>query len=85
MKTLLINTLYSTLRWYVSSGVFDRLSTLVTQLISVDIPGSAKRTQVSEFLEKEFGLIWGEASGIVVDAVISITRLKYEARQKDVV
>jgi hypothetical protein len=76
MKTLLINTLYGTLRWYVSSGIFDRLASLVCQLTRVDIAGHDKRAQVIEFAEQEFGLIWGEASSIVIDAIIAITRLK---------
>lgn len=76
MKGILINTLYTALRWYVSTGIFDRLSALVVQLIHVDIPGDEKRNQIIEFLKKEFGLVWGEMSGMTIDAIIAVTRLK---------
>ncbi|MEA3641298.1 MAG: hypothetical protein VBE63_15340 [Lamprobacter sp.] len=76
MKAILINTLYNTLRWYVSTGIFDRLAGLVRQLTRAEIPGRDKRAQVIEFAEQEFGLIWGEASSIVIDAIIAVTRLK---------
>ena len=79
MRNFLINTVYATLRWYVSTNVFDRLAALVLQLTNVDIPGSEKRAQVIEFAANEFGLIQDEANNIVIDAVIAVTRLKAKA------
>lgn len=76
MRDYLINAIYAALRWYVSTGLFDRLSALVMQLSAVDIPGHKKREQVIAFAESELHMIWGEANSIVIDAVIAITRLK---------
>lgn len=76
MKSFLINTLYNALRWYVSTGVFDRLSALVVDLIAIDIPGSQKKNQVIEFAANEFGMVKSEFNEIIIDAIISVTRLK---------
>lgn len=76
MRDYLINGLYAMLRWYVSTGIFDRLAALVQQLSAVDIPGAEKRAQVIAFAEAEFDLVWGASNRIVLDAVIAIARLK---------
>jgi hypothetical protein len=82
MKSFLIETAFTALRWYVSSGIFDRVAALVTALIDQDIPGEQKREKVIQFFEDEYGLIWGAATNIVLDAVIALTRLKFELSAK---
>ena len=76
MRNFLINTVYAALRWYVSTGIFDRTAALVLMLTTEDIPGLDKRQKVIDFFKGEYGLIWGEATTTVIDAVIAVTRLK---------
>ena len=76
MRKFLINTIYTALRWYVSTGIFDRTAALVLMLTTEDIPGLDKRQKVIDFFKGEYGLIWGEATTTVIDAVIAVTRLK---------
>jgi hypothetical protein len=78
MKSFLIDSIFRMLRWYVSTGIFDRTAALVLMLTTEDIPGLDKRQKVIDFFKGEYGLIWGEATTIVLDAVIAITRLKVE-------
>lgn len=79
MKSFLIDSIFRLLRWYVSTGVFDRTAALVLVLTTEDMPGLEKRKKVVDFFKDEYGLIWGEATTIVLDAVIAITRLKAES------
>lgn len=78
MKALLINTAFNALRWYVSGGIFDRVAALVVMLINEDVPGEQKRERVIEFVRNEYGILWGGAQTIVLDAVIALVRLKTE-------
>lgn len=79
MKSFLIDGIFRLLRWYVSTGIFDRTAALVLVLTTEDMPGLDKRQKVIDFFKGEYGLIWGEATTTVLDAVIAVTRLKAEA------
>ena len=79
MRNIIINTIYTALRWYVSTGAFDRIASLVTDLISESIPGEQKKGRVVEFAKLEFGTVWAEMNAIAIDAIIAITRLKHES------
>lgn len=76
MKDLLLTTAINALRWYVGTGVFTRIASLVAVLNDEDIPGPEKREKVVEFTRKEYGLIAGAATNIVIDAIIAFTRLR---------
>jgi hypothetical protein len=76
MRVILLNTAYNALRWYVSSGIFNRVAALIIRLITEDVPGEQKRERVIEFVRHEYGILWGGAQTIVIDAVIALVRLK---------
>jgi hypothetical protein len=63
-------------RAWVGSGMFDRLAALVITLIYEDIPGSDKKNRVLEFLESEYGRVWGVATDVVIDILIGFARAK---------
>ena len=78
MKEFLLNALITLVKVYVSSGVFDRVSQLVEDLILQDIPGVEKRELVLNAVRDEFGHLWGSLTSVVVDLIIAVTRLKSE-------
>lgn len=54
IKTLLLSTLYSALRAYIGSGLYDRIAAEVLFLTGVsDLSGSDKMVRVIAFVKKE--------------------------------
>lgn len=54
IKTLLLSTLYSALRAYIGSGLYDRIAAEVLFLTGVsDLSGSDKMARVIAFVKKE--------------------------------
>ncbi len=54
IKSLLLSTLYSALRAYLGSGVYDRLAGQVALLMTAtDMPGSEKMNNVLAFAQRE--------------------------------
>ena len=54
IKTLLLSTLYSALRSYLGSGVYDRISFMVLMLKQAsDLPGTEKMASVLSFARAE--------------------------------
>ena len=54
IKTLLLSTLYSALRAYLGSGLYDRIAAEVLFLTGVsDLSGSDKMARVIAFVKKE--------------------------------
>ena len=54
IKTILLSTLYSALRAYIGSGVYDRIKTMVEVLMSdQDKTGAEKMARVLEFSQQE--------------------------------
>lgn len=78
IKTLLLTTLYSALRAYIGSGVYDRIKAIVELLMSnTDITGAEKMARVLEFAQQEAFSI----SEYLVRAVVELVlyRAKAEA------
>lgn len=67
---------FNLIRLAVSSGLFDRVSSMVRNLIGADMSGDEKKALVKSFLA-ENGLHLG---GILLDLVIAITRARYEQK-----
>ncbi|NCC26591.1 MAG: hypothetical protein EOM22_00185 [Gammaproteobacteria bacterium] len=76
MQQSLITAAYALIRFAIGSGLFDRASSLVRNLIFADIPGAEKKAQVIEFLKREGAAL----SGIAVDLLIAIVRARFEAK-----
>jgi hypothetical protein len=75
MKSLLLATLYSALRLYAGSGLFDRIAGCVQQLTASDLPGADKMRLVFDFLGSE-----AQALGTtLVRAIVEIVLLKAKA------
>ena len=54
MKSLLLSALYSALRAYLGSGVYDRLAGQVVLLMTAtDMPGAEKMNNVLAFAQRE--------------------------------
>ena len=72
-----ITIAFNFIRFAVSSGLFDRVSSLVRNLIQADhMTGDEKKAAVKTFLVAH-GL---EMSGIMLDLVIAITRARFEQK-----
>jgi hypothetical protein len=76
MQQSLITAAYTLIRFAIGSGLFDRASALVRNLIFADIPGDEKKAQVIEFLKREGAAL----SGIAIDLIIAIVRARYEQK-----
>ena len=70
IKTILLSTLYSALRAYLGSGVYDRIVSEVTIMMSQDsLSGSEKMARVLEFAQAEAVT----ASQYLIKAVVELT------------
>jgi hypothetical protein len=74
MNSLWTTIIFNTVRVIAGSGLFDRAAILIRDLITIDIPGSEKKQQVIEFLQRERATL----SGIIIDGIIFAVRLRYE-------
>ena len=75
MKTLLLGILYSAMRRYVGSGVFDRLETMVMMINDEGLSGAEKRRRVLEGMSTEMRTI----GSVAVAAALEIVVLKINA------
>lgn len=70
IKTILLSTLYSALRAYLGSGVYDRIVSEVIVLMSREsLRGSEKMARVIEFAQAEAVT----ASQYLIKAVVELT------------
>ena len=70
IKTLLLTTLYSALRAYIGSGIYDRIAAEVVFLTNMDgVTGSEKMTRILEFTKTEAIT----ASNYLIRAVVELT------------
>lgn len=67
---------YNMIRIAAGSGLFDRTALMVRNLIGTDMSGDEKKAALKAFIS-ENGL---EIGGMLLDAVIALTRLRYEQR-----
>jgi len=72
MQAILLNLIYVLLRYYAGSEAFERVRSLVVELIDSDIPGSEKRDYVLNWAKNELS----EIKSYVISAVIEIVLLK---------
>lgn len=76
-QTYFLSLALSALRWYLGTGVFDRVVTLVKQLIGDSSKsGAEKRAYVMDFAESELKLIGQE---YIVKAIVELTLAKCKA------
>lgn len=67
---------FNLIRVAVGSGLFDRISQVVRNLIGAQMSGDEKKLMVREFI-KDNGM---QIGGIALDAIIALTRLRFEAK-----
>jgi hypothetical protein len=72
MKKFLVSVASTMIRWYVGTGVFNRISEQVLLLVNEDLTGEEKRQKVLEFVKKESTLV----SKKIINLVIEITLVK---------
>lgn len=69
---------YQFIRWWVSSGLFDRIAELVLDLTLETIPGNEKKQRVIQFVQAE-GQVLVKKSGafleIAIDLIIAAVRI----------
>ncbi len=76
IKTLLLSTLYSALRAYIGSGLYDRIAALVVALMAADgKTGAEKMAQVLEFTKHEATSI----SEYLIRAVVELVLYRAKA------
>ena len=71
-----ITIAFNLIRLAVSSGLFDRVASVVRNLIYSPMSGDEKKAIVKQFLADN-GI---ELGGILLDLVIAITRARYEQK-----
>lgn len=64
--------IYSFIRWWVGSGLFDRIRSSVMEMIDSDKTNDEKREYVIQLIKSEFDLIKVR----LIDLVISIVLIK---------
>lgn len=76
IKTLLLTTLYSALRAYIGSGVYDRIATLVIALTTdTKLSGSEKMAKVLAFAQAEAFAV----SEYLVRAAVELVLYRYKS------
>jgi hypothetical protein len=74
MKSLLLSTIYATLRVYVGAGLFNRVVGKALELMTSPLPGQEKMQIVIEFAQSEFvGL-----SSTLIRAIVEVFLLKQQ-------
>jgi endonuclease V-like protein UPF0215 family len=76
MNTYLTIIIFNAIRLAVSSGLFDRVSTIVQGLISARMEGEDKKEAVKNYLQQNKI----EIRGVLLDGIIFATRLRYELK-----
>lgn len=74
-KDAAITAIYGALRWYAGSGVFDRVTQMVAEMMNADLTGAEKREKVVQWAKEEFAFIRGN----LVRAIIEVYLLKQTA------
>ena len=64
--------IYSFIRWWVGSGLFDRIRSLVMEMVDSEKTNDEKREYVIQLIKSEFALIKVR----LIDLVISIVLIK---------
>lgn len=73
LKQAIIKAAYVAIRTYVGSGIFNRISELVLDLVNVNMPGDDKKKRVREVMKSEYAAL----TTIVVDTVIQIVLMNF--------
>jgi hypothetical protein len=66
--------IFNAVRLFVTSGLFDRISSVVRNLIHAKMTNASKKEALKDWLSANKI----EISGILLDGIIFATRLKYE-------
>ena len=64
----MVPVIYSFIRWWVGSGIFDRIKALVTEMISSELSNDEKRNYVITKITEEVAVLKVR----VIDLIISI-------------
>lgn len=73
LKATIIKAAYFAIRTYVGSGIFNRISEHVLELVEVDMPGDDKKKLVRESMRTEYAAL----KTIVIDTVIQIVLMNF--------
>ncbi len=71
----MVPVIYSFIRWWIGSGIFDRIQDVVMEMMSSDLTNDEKRTYVITKILAEYDLLKVR----VVDLVISIVLVKLKS------
>lgn len=68
----MVSIIYSFIRWWIGSGVFDRIKGLVTEMLSTELTNDEKRNYVITIINEEYALLKVR----VIDLIISIVLIQ---------
>lgn len=66
------SVIYSFIRWWIGTGVFDRIKDLVTEMMSSELTNDEKRLYVITKINEEYALIKVR----FIDLIISIVLIR---------
>lgn len=66
------SVIYSFIRWWIGTGIFDRIKALVTEMMSADLTNEEKRLYVITKINEEYALIKVR----FIDLIISIVLIR---------
>jgi len=69
-KHLLLSTILRLIRWYIGTGVFDRLKDLVLQMMDDDRTNAQKRKYVTQIMKKEYKMLRTATIEMTIAAVV---------------
>jgi hypothetical protein len=77
--TAALNGAYATFRWWLGTDQFDRISTVVRNLIFSDLPGEDKKKIVIDTFWDEVERLKKQwSTGMILDGIIWLTRARFE-------
>jgi hypothetical protein len=73
----MVGLIYSFIRWWIGSGIFDRIAQLVIEMMSSTKTDDEKKQYVVEMAQTEFNTLKGR----VIDLIINIVLIKVKGSE----
>lgn len=71
MQALLLAMAVGLIKWYVGTGVFERIEALVLEMVSTTLTNAEKRQYVIDTIKKEYTMIRTRIIDMVIGSVLT--------------
>ncbi len=71
MQAIFLSLAISFIKWYLGSGIFDRIETLVLGLVNSEMSNEDKRSTVIAAVKQEYSMIRTRVIDMVIGSVLT--------------